>query len=58
MLIVALSLCLDELAHSFRSMQQPSASSSTDEGMLNTVSALAGLVSLFQESRSLFLMHC
>ena len=33
MLIVALSLCLDELAHSFRSMQQPPASSSTDEGM-------------------------
>ena len=33
MLIVALFLCLDELAHSFRSMQQPSASSSTDEGM-------------------------
>ena len=34
-LIVALSLSLwlDELAHSFRSMQQPSASSSTDEGM-------------------------
>ena len=33
LLIVALSLCLDELAYSFRSMQQPSASSSTDEGM-------------------------
>ena len=33
MLIVALSLCLDELTHSFRSMQQPSAPGSTDEGM-------------------------
>ena len=33
MLIVAVSLCLDELAHSFRSIQQPSTSSSTDEGM-------------------------
>ena len=32
MLIVALSLCLDELTHSIRSMP-PSASSSTDEGM-------------------------
>ena len=32
-MIVALSLSLDELTHSFRSMQQPSASSSTDEGM-------------------------
>ena len=40
MLIVALSLCLDELAHVISYMQQPSASSSTDEGIVINFDAL------------------
>ena len=47
MLIVALLLCLDELAHSFRSMQQPSASSSSDEGTHATPAILSIIHDLF-----------
>ena len=46
MLIVAISLCLDELAHSFRSMQQPSASSSTDEGMYHLLTSRSVLLTI------------
>ena len=46
MLIVAVSLCLDELTHSIRSMQQPSASSNTDEGMYHLLTSHSVLLTI------------